>query len=256
MKRDGLWITGLLLIFVFTATHAQGAPLKACAGSFNKAIEDCDDVDDSELENCVRGKYDDLYQCLIKDAAYKDKDKGAKKFEKAYKDFENRVAKAVNACRRLTDTDKDDCLKATYKASLKDLNKDLKKHFEKGKKKGKKKDKSSESTDVDKEVGDCEGALKKKALACSDKEGDKVYKCLKNRYEEFYKCVVRDVHFTDGKQGEKKFDAVFDDFQKRVADAVRGCQRYTGDKMEKCLTATHNAAIKDFKKDLRKFTAK
>ena len=82
MKRDGLWIAGLLLIFVFTATHAQGAPLKACAGSFNKAITGCDDVDDSELENCVRGKYDDLYQCLTAthNAAIKDFKKDLRKF--------------------------------------------------------------------------------------------------------------------------------------------------------------------------------
>ena len=142
--------------------------------------------------------------------------------------------------------DKDECLNGTYKESLRDLSKTVKKHF------AKKKGRSRGDTDVDKEVGDCEGILKKKALECNEKDGDKVYKCLRKQYDAFYRCVVKDVNFKAGKKDEKKFKKEYNRFYGRVEDAVKICQRYSRSKMEKCLKATHKAALKDFKGELKK----
>lgn len=245
MKKNCRWIWVLGLVFLM-ASPVYGNPLKVCAKTFKKTIEDCNDKDGEELVKCADIKYKDLYGCLDDKGEYKDEDRGEKKFKKVYRGFYKRVEKALNVCLRYTDDEKDDCLNGTYKASLKDLNKDVKKYF--AKKKGGGKD-----TDVDKEVGDCEGNLKKKALGCNEKDGDKKYKCLKKHYDIFYKCVVKDVKFKNKKKGEKKFKKVYNGFLDRVEDAVKVCQRYTSGKMKKCLTATHKAAIKDFKRDLKKF---
>ena len=234
------------MVFLMTSP-AYGNPLKVCAKSFKKTIKDCNEKDGVELEKCAEIKYKALYKCLDDKGEYKDDDKGEKRFKKVYGGFYKRVGKALKVCHRYTEDDKDDCLNATYKASLKDLNKSVKKYF--ARKKGRGGD-----TDVDKEVGDCEGTLKKKALGCNKKDGNKKYKCLKKHYGLFYKCVVKDVKFKDGAKGEKKFKKVFRGFLERVEDAVKVCQRYTSGKMKKCLTATHKAAIKDFKKDLKKLT--
>lgn len=244
MKTTILWIGFFCLAFAVTfPAHAK--PFKVCAKAFQKTIQECNDKDGDALEKCAVAKYKALYECLDEKAEYKDDDRGEKKFKRVYGGFIKRANAAIAICHRYTDDEKDDCLNDTYKASLRDLNKTAKKFF--AKKKGR-----DSSTDVDKEVGDCEGALKKKAMDCNEKEGDKFYKCIRKQYDVFYKCVVKDVKFKDGKKDAKKFEKDYEGFFGRVEDAVKICQRYTRKKMEKCLKATHKAAVKDFQNDLTK----